>query len=64
MNAENLKKDIARSIEMATSIHDDMVEEFTGDNIPAEVETKALQITERLATLVWYLKHISEGIAA
>lgn len=64
MNAEKLKKDITRSIELAQSIHDAMVEEFTGDNIPAEVETKALQITGRLATLVWYLEHISEGIAA
>lgn len=59
MNAEKLKKDITSSIGLAQSIHDDMVEEFTGDNIPAEVETKALQITERLATLVWYLQHLT-----
>lgn len=64
MNAEKLKKDLAGVIELAQSIHDDMVEEFTGDNIPAEVETKALEITNRLATLVWHLEHISEGIAA
>ena len=64
MNAEKLKKDIERAAEMAESIHDDMVEKFTRDNIPSEIMIQALNITNELSILVWNLKNISEGVEA
>lgn len=64
MNAEKLKKDIESAAEMAQSIHDEMVEEFTGGSIPSEITIKALNISNQIATLVWYLGHISEGVLA
>ena len=65
MNAEKLKKDIERAIEVAKSIHDDMVEKLTVDNADSATMIRELEeITSRLSTLVWYLGHISEEVDA
>lgn len=64
MNAEKLKKDIGRAIELAQSAHDDMVEKFTSDNVPSEIMIQALEITSQLATLKWYLEYISEEVGS
>lgn len=63
MNAEKLKNDIAQAIEMVESIHDDMVDEFIAKDLPSEIVAPALDFTSRLSTVVWYLKHVSEGVS-
>jgi len=62
VNEEKTKKDIARAIEMAQAIHDEMVEKFTRDSVPSEIMIQALNITGQLATLVWYLEHVGEEV--
>ncbi len=62
MNEEKMKQDIGRAIEMAQSIHDEMVDKFTRDSVPSEIMIQALNITGQMATLVWYLGHISEEV--
>ena len=64
MNAEKLKKDIGRAAELAQSIHDDMVETFAADGVPSEIAMYALNVTGHIATLKWYLEHISEEVSA
>lgn len=61
MDKTKLKQDIDRTIELVESIHDDMVEKFTGDSVPSEIMIQALNLTSQLATLKWYLEQIGEG---
>lgn len=65
MNAEKLKKDLSGAIEMAQSIHDDMVEKFVDAvGVDDSIKADAQNITSQIATLVWYLEHVSEGVSA
>lgn len=64
MNAEKLQKDIAKAIEMVESIHDDMVDEFIAKDFPSEIVASAMEFTSRLATVVWYLRYVNEGVSA
>lgn len=60
MDKTKLKWSINQAIELAESIHDDMVEKFTGDSVPSEIMIRALNLTSQLATLKWYLEQIGE----
>ncbi len=60
MNEEKMRHDIGRAIEMAQSIHDDVVKNFVEAGLDSAIEAQAMETVSALATLVWYLKHISE----
>lgn len=61
---EKLKMQLSCAIDMAESIHGDMVEKFTRDSVPSEIMIQALEITGQLAALEWYLGHIREEVGA
>ncbi len=62
MNEEKMKQDIKWAIEMAKSIHDDVVKNFVEADVDSVIKEQALVISSDLATLTWYLEHISEGV--
>lgn len=64
MNAEKLKKDLSRAIEMAQTIHDGMVDVLVAVGPDNDTGALVLEAVSGIATLKWYLEHISEGVSA
>lgn len=64
MNAEKLKKELGEAVKMAESIHDDMVDILATIGSDTETGARVLEAVSSLATLKWYLGHISEGVEA
>jgi len=57
MNEEKIKKDIKGAIELARSIHDDVVTNLVEADVDSTVKEQALVISSDLATLVLCLEH-------
>lgn len=62
MNEEKMRHEIQRAMEMAEAIHDGMVENLVDADVDSAVKGYATGAVLGLATLKWYLEHISEGV--
>ncbi len=63
MDAEKTKKDIKRAIEIAQSIHDDVVKNFVEADVDSVIKEQALVISSDLATLAWCMERQTAGSA-
>lgn len=63
MDEQRIKKDIARAIEMAESIHDSMMETVMAVGTSNETSAAMLEAVSSVATLKWYLEYIGEEVS-
>lgn len=64
MNTEKLKKELIEAVNLAESVHDDLVDILADQSAGTETWCRLVQSVSGLATLKWYLGHISEGVGA
>lgn len=64
MNSEKLKKRLDGAIEIIELAHDNMVDVVDAIDSKSEIAVLLMEDVSVLATLKWYLEHISEEVGA